>query len=223
MAKKKTNRRANADATSAFSIDQITPKIDRILSMDLRTEEARQMHAEFIYKTLCEMAEDIGRVCDAAGEYPEGVISGDAWMTGANYASHGEALTNHFAENGWLKHEANATSLWVQATLAVCSHYHHMVGPAMNASADCCRRLGDIDRAVQMWSAVVQDFALLLDEYDDDPSGPNEDDRVSIESLRESCISLQTAGNNSVDSFKLSELVARAEAILSRPTSTEDD
>ena len=129
-------------------MDQIKPKIERILALDLRTEEARQEHTEFVYRTLCEMAADIEMVWKAAGDYPEGVISGDVWITGADYASHAKALTLHFGENGWLKNEANASSLWVQATIAVCSHYHDLVGPAMNASADCSRRLGDIIAAI---------------------------------------------------------------------------
>lgn len=226
MAKKKkkpkAKRTADTDVSPGFAIDQIRPKIERILAMDLRTEAARQEQTEFVYQTLCEMAAEIEKVCEAAGDYPEGVIAGDVWITGADYASHAQALTQHFAENGWLKNEANASSLWVQATLAVCAHYHDLVGPAMNASADCSRRLGNVDRAVEMWTAVVKDFAFLLDEYDQDPGGPEDEDRVAIESLRESCLALQVAGKKTVDSIKLGKLVSKADEILSRPTATDD-
>ena len=225
MAKKKKKAKPSIDLDDSptFAYDQIKPKIERILAMDMRTEDARQANAQFVFQTLSEMATDIDKVCDAADDYPEGVISGDVWMTGADYASHAQALTRHFAENGWLKHEANASWLWARATLAVCSHYHHMVGPAMIANADCCRRLGEIDQAVQMWSGVVKDFACLLDGYDDDPGGPYKDDRVAIESLRDSCVELQAAGLKTVDSFKLGKLVSKADAILSRPTPIDDD
>lgn len=225
MAKKKPKAKTTTDthASPAFAIDQIKPKIERILAMDLRTEGARQEQSEFVYQTLCEMAAEIEKVCEAAGDYPEGMISGDVWITGADYASHAQALTQHFAENGWLKNEANASSLWVQATIAVCSHYHDLVGPAMNANADCSRRLGDVDRAVKLWTAVVKDFSFLLDGYDQDTGGPEEEARVAIESLRESCLALQAAGKRTVNSIKLGKLVSKADEILSRPTPTDED
>jgi hypothetical protein len=93
----------------------------------------------------------------------------------------------------------------------------------MNASADCSRRLGDVDRAVEMWTAVVKDFAFLLGEYDRDSGGPEDEARVAIESLRESCVALQTAGKKNVDSLKLGTLVSKADKILSRPPPTDDD
>jgi enamine deaminase RidA (YjgF/YER057c/UK114 family) len=192
MAKKKKKPKAKKTsdtvASPTFALDQIEPKIERILAMDLRTEEARQEHTEFVYQTLCEMAAEIEKVCEAAGDDPEGVISGDVWITGADYASHAQALTQHFAENGWLKNEANASSLWVQATIAVCAHYHDLVGPAMNASADCSRRLGDVDRAVEMWTAVVKDFAFLLDGSNQDPGGPEDEDQMNLVQDIQPCV-----------------------------------
>ena len=223
MAKRKATRPPDEDAGSEFEFDRLKPKIERILATDLRTEEARQASAKFVFETLSEMNADIEKVSDAAGDYPDGVISGDVWITGADYASCAESLTHHFAKSGWLKHEANASWLWVQATLAVCSHYHDMVGPAMNAAADCCRRVGDIERAIQMWSGVVMDFASLLDGYDDDPEGIYESERVAIESLREACVALQASGHATVDSFDLDELIVKADGILARPTLTEDE
>ncbi|MFM7928367.1 MAG: hypothetical protein ACKO9Q_11695 [Pirellula sp.] len=225
MAKKKSKakRTTDTDSSLAFAMDQINPKIERILSLELWSEEARQEHKEFVYRTLCELASEIEKVWNAAGDYPEGVISGNVWLTGTGYASHAKDLTKHFAKNGWLKNEANASLLWVQATMAVCSHYHDLVGPAMNANADCHRRLGDIDRAVEMWTAVVKDFGFLLEGYDQDSDGPEDDARVAIESLRESCLALQAEGKKTIDSFKLGKLVSKANDILSRPTPREDD
>lgn len=34
-----------------------------------------------------------------------------------------------------------------------------------------------------MWTAVVKDFGFLLDEYDRDHDGPEDDARVAIESV----------------------------------------
>ncbi len=49
-----------------------------------------------------------------------------------------------------------------------------------------------------MWTAVVKDFGFLLDEYDRDHDGPEDDARVAIESLRESCLALQAAGKRTM-------------------------
>jgi hypothetical protein len=66
-------------------------------------------------------------------------------------------------------------------------------------------------------------LAFLLDGYDQDPGGPEDEARVAIESLRESCLALQAAGKKTVDSFKLGKLVFMADEILLRPTPTDDD
>ncbi|MEM7558833.1 MAG: hypothetical protein AAF394_06890, partial [Planctomycetota bacterium] len=184
------------------------------LAMDRRSEEAREENAEFVLETLKEIQADIGKVEEAAGDYPSEVISGGAWMAGAEYATHAKALTSHFAEQGWLKHEANASGLWVRATLAVCSHYHHMVGPAMIASADCCWRLGETETAIGMWTGVVLDFAFLLDNCDD----IDEEQWSAVESLREACFRLQTSGKDCVDSISLGKIISEADSALSKPS-----
>jgi hypothetical protein len=57
MAKKKSKAKRTTDTNSslAFAMQQINPKIERILSLDVPTEDARQEHSEFVYRTLCEM------------------------------------------------------------------------------------------------------------------------------------------------------------------------
>lgn len=74
-----------------------------------------------------------------------------------------------------------------------------------------------------MWTAVVKDFGFLLDEYDRDHDGPEDDARVAIESLRESCLALQAAGKRTIDSFKLDKLVSKAICIVARPTPKDDN
>jgi hypothetical protein len=56
-----------------------------------------------------------------------------------------------------------------RAILAVQSHYHHIVSPAMIARGDCNERLGRLGVARQIYDAVIADFRWLVDEFDTDP------------------------------------------------------
>ena len=134
-------------------------------------------------------------------------------MSGTGYANLCRRLTLHFRKSDWLAREENASALWARATLAVCSHYHHMVGPAMLANADCQERLGNTDKAAQMYRAVVADFEFLLgDDAAEDPV--DEDERTAIESLRTALRRLLDIGTDLEDRERLEQLRATAEAVL---------
>lgn len=128
-----------------------------------------------------------------------------------------ERLTGHFRTAGWLGNEANTANLWAKATLAVCSHYHDMVGPAMLAVADCAERQGKPGEAISSYRAVVADFAWLSDEWKEETVAPPEDQRLALSCLKtaaERLISLGAGDRESPE--KLAELIATLDAILSR-------
>jgi|694.fasta_scaffold13486_6 hypothetical protein len=66
-------------------------------------------------------------------------------------------------------------------------------------------------------------LAFLLEGHDQDSDGPEDDARIAIESLRESCLALQAEGKRTIDSFRPGKLVSKANDKLSRPTPREDD
>ncbi len=208
--------RKSTGGGSQLDFDVTRSDVESVLALNLATETDREKHSEQVLNTLKRLDAEIETIRQRANGYPAGPISADVWLNGAGYANLTCALTQHFKKAGWLKREENASALWAKATLAVCSHYHHMVGPAMVANADCHERLGDSERASQMYSGVVKDFAFLLDDWDDESDAPSDDDRLAIESLKIATDRLLAGGTNQLDSISLVNTQSRAESILSR-------
>lgn len=211
------NRQTEASASpSAFAA--IRADVEAILQLDLVSDANREKHGPQILAVLERLSAEIERVRLQAGGYPAtNTIAANVWLDGAGYANMACALTQRFQQAGWLKHEHNASLLWAQATTAVCSHYHHLVGPAMIAHADCHDRLGNGDRAAQMYVGVVQDFSIfVLDGCNDDAEEPTEEERVAIESLQTAAQRLSATGMSHVDSISLATVLARADEILAR-------
>lgn len=175
----------------------------------------REAYGGQVLNVLERLNAEIERVRVQAGGYPATTIAGDVWFDGVGYANLASALTQHFNKAGWLKHEHNASLLWAKATLAVCSHYHHLVGPAMIANADCQERLGNAGRA-QMYAGVAQDFLVVLDGCDEDADSPTDDNRIAIESLRTAVVRLLAMGENEAGSISLAGVLSRADEVLSR-------
>lgn len=188
-----------------------------MLNLDLSSDSAREKHGEFVLNVLRHLDTQIERICQEANGYPANPISALVWMDGAGYGNLMCTLTHHFRDAGWLKREENASALWAKATLAVCSHYHHMVGPAMIANADCNDRLGNTDRATQLYGSVVQDFAFIADDWSNESEGPHEDDRSALESLQTAVERLLQRGVNDLDGMDLESVRSQIETVLSRP------
>ncbi len=194
--------------------DEVKALVEDVLAQEFSDPAERKSKDELVIAVLKRLDKEIGSIKEqASGYYPDGTISAQVWLSGAGYANLCRELTLHFRKAGWLKREENASALWARSTLAVCSHYHHMVGPAMLANADCQERLGNADRAAQMYRAVVADFEFLLDEeHADVPL--DEDERTAIESLRTALRRLLEIGAGLKDRERLEALLDSAEAVL---------
>ena len=168
------------------------------------------------------LQESVVRVWREADGYPARPIRADVWIDGAACATMGHALTRRLRADGALEDETAASALWAQATLAVCSHYRHLVGPAMVAHADCHERRGDPERAADLYRAVVRDFADLADggegggAGDEDGGAGDEDGRTAREALATAVDRLRALGVPTVDDIDLAELAARAARALGR-------
>ena len=162
---------------------ELKQDVERLLESDFSSEAERDSHASEVLRVLRALEAEIQEVRQLANGYPANPIGADVWMNGAMYSGWAEALTQHFKVAGWLKHERNASGLWVAATLAVNSHYHNLVGPAMTSNADCYARLGQTDEAVERYRAVVADFSFLVDEWLSEEAYPENEDRESIRYL----------------------------------------
>jgi hypothetical protein len=208
-------------ADQAFDHDAIDKALfdraDALLQLDFSSIEIREQHRADVFGLLVDIDRRIDWIEDNANGYPNGTISAAVWFAGYGIAALAERLTGYFKAAGWLGNEANAANLWAKATLSVCSHYHHMVGPAMLASADCAERQGKPDEAVRSYSAVVADFAWLSDEWIEETAAPPEDQRLALSCLKtaaERLIALDARDERSP--AQLAELIATLDAILSR-------
>jgi len=192
-------------------------QIQRILATDFSTDAARELHNEAVYQTLVLLNDEIEKIRQRANGYPVNPISADVWVTGTQYAGLACALTQHFQAAGWLKREETASGLWAKATLAVTSHYHHLVGPAMLANAACHERLGNLSRAAEMYTGVVRDFAVFADEWQAEAAAQTGNDRTSLECLKTAVERMLDLGHATIEQRDLKALRAAIDDILCRP------
>ena len=213
---------ANPQATpqlnqkSDIDFDAIKVEVERILELDFTSEPARESHGELVLNALRYLDVEVENVCQQANGYPANPISASVWMNGYRYGNLAWALTHHFRNAGWLKREENASALWAKAILAVCAHYPNMVGPAMLANADCHDRLGNADRATQMYRCVVKDFAFIAADWISVTYAPGDDDRVALESLQTATERLLSRGISELDGIELVSLHSQTQIVLSR-------
>lgn len=120
---------------------------------------------------------------DKANDYPSNPITADVWLDGALLGPMAEGLASLLNQRGLTDLEEKAQTLRCMAVLAVQSHYHHIVGPAMVARAECNERLGNVQLAGQLYQAVVADFAWIVDEWGETDEAPTDEDRYSLQCL----------------------------------------
>lgn len=157
-------------------------------------------------------------VKEKAGKYPENTIRADVWLDGAALGPLAGWMAQLLQERGLYHLEENAHTLRCMAVLAVQSHYHHIVGPAMLARAECNERLGNHDLAVKLYRAVIADFTWIVDEWIDETESPNEEDRESLAYLSqaiERTLALQPQAGDALDLFRI---LAQCKTVLAHPT-----
>lgn len=201
-----------------FDSDNIKSEVEGILKLDLSSDIARAANSELVLSVLRHLDAAIEIVRQRANGYPANPISAAMWFDGVDYGNFADALTHHFWNVGWLEREENASALWAKAMLAVCSHYHHMVGPAMLANADCHDRLGNVDRATQMYGAVVKDFTCIVDYWANKTDMPTKENRLALESLLFATERLLSRGFQRLDEIDLLSLKLQISNILSHPS-----
>ncbi len=199
------------------NFESVQSDVKQVLQLELSSEESREEHGAFVSNTLRALDTEIEDIRRQANGYPENPISALVWMNGAGYGNLASALTHHFRDAGWLEREEHASSMWAKATLAVCSHYHHMVGPAMLANADCHERLGNTERAKHMYGAVIDDFMIIAQGWADETGPPNDEDRLALESLQTAALRLLSRGVHDLDGVDVQAIQRQVDSILSRP------
>lgn len=181
--------------------------VDEILKND-QLEPTK--HSKRLNQCLDSMEEQIIRIHAQANDYPNYSIKADTWVEGLALANYAEVLANFLSNKDFLAEQERATKLWAQTTLSVCSHYHHLVGPAMIASASISERTGKLDYAEAVYGAVLKDFQSVLEEAELDDTEPDEDNLAALHSLKTAAARLievdAATGANSLATKTLSRI-----------------
>lgn len=202
------SRTSEAPTLISSNIETIKGQIETLSAKD---EAALHQSIDELDECLRLMEIEVYRIRDKAKGYPNSVMSGDVWFDGAALANYGEFLAHFLEGKALLKQQAKATNMWTGAVLSVCSHYRHMVGPAMIANAAISEKTGHLAYAKKAYSAVLQDFESVLDAYEDLEYAPEDEDRVSLTSLK-------AAAQRLVELGEVSGVNASAPAILEKVT-----
>lgn len=212
------NRRIKSNQAVAIEHPEMPSNLiqsafEKILATDFSSEPARQSHEAEIRVALDEIAKDLRKIRRETN-----------WLTGAGYITMTHALTMHFRKSDWLHFEDKASELWARSVLSVCAHYHHLVGPAMLAHAECQDRLGHSDQAVLIYSCVVKDFAFIADDWISDEEAPQDsDDHISLGCLQTAVDYLLSHGTTKIDQIDLTSIKINIREIFarSRPKDSE--
>ena len=138
----------------------------------------------------------------------------DVWCDGACLADIGYVLSVKFRQLSLSELEDAAVTIWARATLNVCSHYRHLVGPAMIALAEMYRRKGDLDSAKGCFEAVMLDFESELNVAETD--GFRDSDHIkSLNSLVIALSRLTELETGKSKKKRCEKMLLRANKVLS--------
>jgi hypothetical protein len=169
------------------------------------------------------MENEVKRVRSQANGYPRSTISGDVWFDGFSLASMGEALANHLSDKDFLEEQSVATNIWTGAVLSVCSHYHHMVGPAMIANASINEKTGNINYSKTAYGAVLNDFECILEYAEEYEYRPEGEDLVALQALQTACEKLVQLRELSGVNAKAPEILNRIAITMNKPVGPDNE
>jgi len=199
----------------ASKMKEVNNRLEKVLASDL----SKLVDSKEQLDELLELMEnEVKRIRSQANGYPNATIAGDVWFDGAALAEHGEALANFLPEEKFLEEKAKATIIWTGAVLSVCSHYHHMVGPAMIANAKISEKMGNMDYAKGAYSAVLQDFECILEYAEEDDTKPIGEDLVAIQSLESAAKRLVELNDITGVNAASSEILERIKIVMDKPS-----
>jgi len=155
-----------------------------IFALDINGEYDK-IRLDIVDKLFEAVPEIVKNIKDHAQGYPRTPINALVWSEAAGYRSSLNALIYYYK----LKEDTDTLHFLImnrtQITLAIMGHYKHLVGPDMLEAARMKEQLGDNDAALSFYKAVDSDFRSELGWFENTPeAGPNEEDVVTLESLK---------------------------------------
>ena len=200
-------------------VEDLKFRLEKILDM---SEAELVKSREELDACLDIMDREVKRVHSQANGYPNSIIAGDVWFDGTALASYGESLAGFLSDKNFLNEQAKATNLWTGAVLSVCSHYHHMVGPAMIANAEINERIGNLEYAKTAYSGVLQDFECILEYAGEEGYRPEREDLVALKSLEIAACKLIELNELSGVNAAAVSVLERIKVVMMRPEEPEE-
>lgn len=197
--------------------ERLIAGLKSMLVTDFSDPATREAQHDAVCETLAAVDAHLNDIKDRANGYPRAPIDGAVLFAGRRMIDLTERMTLHFRAAGWLRKEFLASWLWGKATLAVCAHYHHMVGPAMLACADCHERLGEPAEAIDRYESVIDDFMWLLDAWEPETAAPAGNDRVAIECLGRAAERVLALDPSRANAGELRTALSRIDRLFARP------
>lgn len=110
--------------------------------------------------------------------------SGREYFDGVRLGELAYEIALRLRERGFQSVEEIALRIRLKALTRVQGHYYHIIGPAMTEHAQILANLERFSEAAKSYDSVISDFSWLLDEVEDSDGELDEEDKVSLESLR---------------------------------------
>ncbi len=166
--------------------DEILKKLE---VLNAKVQALTDMGAEELQQHLKQLDECIGELQSEVEKVVQknspGALIRSGWIEGAHLSEHSQTLAHHLEDKALPRQHRAAASCWVNAVLAVNSHYHHLVGPAMIYNARLAEEDGELELAQRAYSAVIQDFSCLLDGKAQHAASCEADSETAIDCLEE--------------------------------------
>lgn len=188
-----------------------------------RLEQSCSRSPEAIRGALCDAVAAVSASVESleilANGYPRNPIQASVWLDGVELASLAHRVALIAREKDETELEEKALSSRARATLAVQSHYHHIVGPAMLDHVDCLLRLGRPEQALENLIAVIADFTPILEESEADDEEVCQEYRCALICLKDAAELRMRLGDAERTPI-LCDLPRRVDAVLARPATT---
>ena len=175
------------DLPFSFSIELV-----RVLYAMRAGQEPRELVSAFAARTLSTTTRVADLIQEKARASQEGSpIEADIWMAGASLREWVQLLADYFQLESDLRSETEARYQKAKVTSAIMANHPHVCAPDLVSTAKCLERLREVSQARSFYSAVVSDMLSVAHECNAQPSPPNDEHVLVLQSLLEACEGLK--------------------------------
>lgn len=191
-----------------FTAENVKILTDDFLKKDITEIDKTSSELNHLIEVISDVVKTIKK--DANG-YPKNSINAQVWIDGFGLISNTRLIYEKTSTADYVEQTEKIADLWAESTLAVCSHYHHMVGPAMLAAAKMKEKSGKNNIALNYYKAIIGDFKSLTElDFSEEPI--NKEETIAIESLKDALLKSNLIDSSLIQSNE--ELLNKVNEIL---------